>query len=193
MTEQSEATYSDRSKYLSECISKVKERGVQIDTYTLGVHYSESHNALGFTVALSELDSQPIYATALVWEEATESGLPIQSVLEATIDHEFIHEVHRSRVRRELSMPFDTPINESIIHGVQLQSAYRENRSKIWNPDVMNWLRNKNMRVRKQYYQPLVAIAESNGEFASMYQGILNIIQREIDDPEYMKALGILR
>lgn len=192
MIESSETLYNIRSKYLNEVVSDAILRGVKIPDYTLGVHYSESKNALGMTAALNVLEPQPVYATALVWDEALENRLPIISVLQATIDHEFIHEVHRSRVRRELSMPFDTPINESIIHGIQLSPAYVHARSQLWSPAVMEWLEKKNRKERERYYKPMERIANSSSDFASLYNGILSRIKSEIDSQEYMEALGIL-
>jgi hypothetical protein len=193
MISSQESDFQAREIFLDNVVNEAKKNGVLIAAYTMGVQYSQTPSGLGHTIDLTHLEPQVVYVTSEAWEEAQHFGLPITQVIQATIDHELIHEVHRSRIRRELSLPFDTEMNESIIHGVQLTKTYIDNRSKMWTPAVIRWLEGINTRVRTRYFTPAVRLAASKIPAASdVYSEIVKRINQEVQEPEYMKALGVI-
>ncbi len=189
------STYEENEILLKEIETLARNRGVKLSEYTLGIVYSPTiGSGLGYVIDESHLEPQPIYITAETWQESASLGLPINEALELVVDHELIHEVHRSRAQRKLTWPVSTEALESITHGIQLRPEYVAAKAQRLSFATIEWLARKSQGVRKKFYDPLVQLASSPkvpAHIAEVYGGIVQEIDKEVSDDEYLEALGI--
>lgn len=180
---------------LEKVIEEVKKRGVKLDEYCLRVNYQKTiagaEHVLGHVIDESHLEPQPIYIASALWEEAAKLGLPVEEAIEIAIDHELIHEVHRSRAGKGLTFRFATDALESIIHGVQQRPEYLEAKKQRLSPKTIEWIQRKNQNARERHFTPMEQLSKAKIPVADMYRKIVEEINKEVSDNEYLEALGI--
>lgn len=193
MNIESSAETSEREALVERVVSQARDRGVQINRYALGVNYRPSGSGLGHVIDESHLELQALYITAESWKEAGAVNLPTEEVVTVALEHELIHEVHRSRARRGLTFPLDTTALESVIHDVQQRAEYLEAKEKHLSPKTIEWLKRINRKAREKHFVPLENLANSKIPVADVYKGIIERINTEVSSQEYLRALGILK